>query len=324
MPDSGRSFVLPRVPASFFGMVLGLAGLANCWRLAASLWAVPKAIGECLFAFTGLIWLVLVLLYLAKWIVAPDEARAEAEHAIQCCFIGLCGVATLLIAQGILPYTRWLAILLFALGAGFTLLFGIWRTGKLWRGSREATSTTPILYLPTVAGGFVTGTTAAALGWSDWGQLAFGAAFFSWLAIESVLLHRLYHADALPAALRPTLGIQLAPPAVGAVCYLATGTGHSDMIVHAMLGYALLQALILIRLGHWIGEQPFSPAYWAFTFGATSLAGAALKLSSHESDAISFLAPALFVLANLVVAAITLGTLRLLVAGRLTPPAGAK
>ena len=42
-------------------------------------------------------------------------------------------------------------------------------------------------------------------------KLAFGADMFSWLAIESVLLHRLYTASALAPALRPTLGISNCP-----------------------------------------------------------------------------------------------------------------
>jgi tellurite resistance protein len=43
----------------------------------------------------------------------------------------------------------------------------------------------------------------------------------SWLAIESVLLHGLYTVSELPAPLRPTLGIQLVPPAVGCSAYLS-------------------------------------------------------------------------------------------------------
>jgi tellurite resistance protein len=72
-----------------------------------------------------------------------------------------------------------------------------------------------------LAGGFVTAGVSAALGYPDWGQRAFGVALFSWFAIESVLLHRLHTVETLPIALRPTLGIQLAPPVVGAVAYLA-------------------------------------------------------------------------------------------------------
>jgi len=168
----------------------------------------------------------------------------------------------------------------------------------------------------------VCGTTAAALGWSDWGQLAFGAAFFSWLAIESVLLHRLYTADTLAAPLRATLGIQLAPPAVGAVSYLAVGGGAGDLLGRALIGYALLQALLLLRMMRWIGEAPFSAAYWAFTFGGVALATAVAKIAVvAPGGAMGDLAPVLFFAANLLVAVVALGTVRLLFTGRLLPSA---
>jgi tellurite resistance protein len=318
MPE--RHSALPLVPASFFGIVLGLAALANLWRVAHALWGLPAIIGETLFGIAAGSWVAVAALYAAKCAIAPDAVRQELEHAVQCCFLGLAGVTTMLIAQGALPYARGLAIVLFALGAGFTLAFALWRTGRLWRGGREASATTPVLYLPTVAGGFVCGTTAATLGWSDWGQLAFGAAFFSWLAIESVLLHRLYTADTLPAPLRPTLGIQLAPPAVGAVCYLAIGGSAGDLLIRALIGYALLQALLLLRMARWIGAAPFSAAYWAFTFGGVALATAVAKVALvTPTGAMLLLAPILFAGANLLVLAIAIGTLRLLFTGRLLP-----
>ncbi len=310
----------PLVPAAFYGIVLGLAALANAWRVAHAAWGTPAAIGEILFLIAALCWALVTFLYAAKWWTAPDIAREEAGHPIQCCFIGLAGVTTLLIAQGALPYGRPLAIVLFGLGAGFTLAFALWRTGLLWRGQREPGATTPVLYLPAVAGGFVAGTTAAAFGWADWGQLAFGAALFSWLAIESVLLHRLYTGETLPPPLRPTLGIQLAPPAVGAVGYLAVGGSAGDLISHALIGYALLQALLLLRMARWIGEAPFSPAYWAFTFGAIALATAAAKIEIvAPSGAIATLAPILFVAVNLLVLVIAVRTVGLLLQGRLLP-----
>lgn len=268
-------------------------------------WGLSAAVGEGLFALGGAAWLLLAGLYALKWLIAPEQAAAEAEDAVQCCFIGLAGVATLLIAQGSLPYARPVAVALFIAGATFTLGFGLWRTGMLWRGGRAVGSTTPILYLPLVAGGFVTGTTAAALGWRTAGQLAFGAALFSWLAIESVLLHRLYTGEPLPPALRPTLGIQLAPPAVGAVSCLAVSPGVPGMAATALVGYASLQALLLVRMAWWIAEAPFAASYWAFTFGATALAAAATKVSASASDgAISIIAATSFVVANLLVSAV--------------------
>jgi tellurite resistance protein len=311
---------LPLIPASFFGMILGIAGIATDWRIASSVLGMPAAVGDTLFIVAVVVWAIVSVLYVIKWIIAWEQARAEAEHAVQCCFIGLGGVATLLVAQAALHYDRALALVLFWIGALFTLAFGLWRTGKLWRGGREATTTTPVLYLPTVAGGFVAGNTAGQLGYPEWGQLAFGMAFFSWLAIESVLLHRLYTAPTMPAPLRPTLGIQLAPPAVGVSAYLSVGPGVVDVFANAMIGYAILQALLLLRLTRWIGEQPFTPAYWAFTFGATSLAGAVLKLSDKpHGEAMAVLAWPFFIAANILLILVALGTLRLLVQGKLLP-----
>jgi tellurite resistance protein len=50
IPPAIKHSWLPRVPASFFGIVLGLAGLANAWRVAHSTWGLPSFIGEVLTA----------------------------------------------------------------------------------------------------------------------------------------------------------------------------------------------------------------------------------------------------------------------------------
>lgn len=311
---------LPRVPASFFGIVLGLGGLGGAWREAHKVWGLPAMVGEALMLAATLIWLALLVAYAGKWITAQQEARSELDHPIQCCFVGLIGVATMLIALGALPYSWGLAVVLVTLGTVFTALFGLWRTGLLWRGGREHTTTTPVMYLPTVAGSFVTATCLGALGHADWGQLAFGAGFFSWLAIESVLMVRLYTAPTLDPLLRPSLGIQLAPPTVGLVTYLAVTQGPPDVLAHAFLGYGLLQGLLLLRMLPWIAEHPFTASYWGFTFGLTALATAPLRMIGRgETGAVAVLAPCLFVIANVAIAWIALLTLRLLVQGRLFP-----
>jgi tellurite resistance protein len=310
------------VPASFFGIVLGLAGLGGAWRVAARVWQLPSVIGEALMLIAGIVWALMLALYMAKWIYAREEALQELEHPIQCCFVGLIGVATMLISMAALPYSRLVAQIAFAVGAAFTLAFAVWRTGILWHGGREPGTTTPVLYLPAVAGSFVIATAAAALGHRDWGQLAFGAGLFSWFAIESVLLHRLYTVASMPAPLRPTLGIQLAPPVVGGVAYLSVTTGTPDLLAYALLGYGLLQALLLLRLLPWIRQQPFAPSYWAFTFGATALAAIPLDMMERgTTEAVALIAPYIFVATNIVVGLIALATLRLMLKGQLLPKA---
>ena len=190
----------------------------------------------------------------------------------------------------------------------------------LWQGGRSHDATTPVLYLPTVAGAFVTAIAASALGFPDWGQLVFGAGLFSWLAIESVLVQRLYTLPALPEALRPTLGIQLAPPVVAVLAFLSITTGLPALAAHALLGYGLLQALVLLRLLPWIMRQPFAPSYWSFSFGATALSTAALRMTERgDTGAVALLALPLFAAVNIVIAILILGTVRLAVLGRLLP-----
>ena len=302
--------MVPKIPAAYFGIVLGLAGLGNAWRTAGIVWSLPAAIGEMLMAGAAAVWTVLVVLYIAKWIWDCSGALAELEHPVQCCFVGLIGVATMLIAMGAFPYARPISAIVFVAGASFTLGFGVWRTGLLWRGERGVGTTTAVLYLPLVAGTFVVAAGASLFGLRDWGQFAFGAGFFSWMAIESVLLQRLLIGPALPLALRPTLGIQLAPPAVGAVAYISVSNGGPDIFAHMMIGYGLLQALVLLRMLPWVMEQPFAPSYWAFTFGASALGTAPLRLMQRgEQGPIATLAPYLFAVANVIVLLVCLGTL---------------
>lgn len=312
---------LPMVPASFFGIVLGLAGLGNAWRVAHRVWQMPAAVGEMILAIATLVWLTLLAFYIAKWIVARPYAISELGHPVQCCFVGLIGVTAMLIAVSALPYSRGVAMTLFIAGMLYTVGFAVWRTGGLWQGGRDVAHTTAILYLPTVAGSFVTAAVAATLGYSGWGELAFGAGLFSWLAIESVLVQRLYTAEALPPPIRPSLGIQLAPPPVCALAYLSLTEGPPTLFVHALIGYGLLQVLVLARMLPWIRAQAFSAGYWAFSFGISALAAAPLRLIERgETGPIAQLAPYLFVGANVAIGLMAAGTLYLLLRGKLLPP----
>ena len=113
----------------------------------------------------------------------------------------------------------------------------------------------------------VTASAATNLGHQDWGQLAFGGGLFGWLAIESVVLHRLYIASPVPPALRPTLGVQVAPPAVAAVAYLNVGAGGSDIFAHALIGYAILQALTSFAFSLGYARRGLRPRGGALALG---------------------------------------------------------
>jgi tellurite resistance protein len=98
--------------------------------------------------------------------------------------------------------------------------------------------------------------------------------------------------------------------------------GHADLIVNALLGYGILQALILLRLLPWLLKQPFTTSYWAYTFGAAALTTVPLRMIAHgQTGPATEIAPVLFVAANVVIGLVSLATIRLLLRGRLLPVA---
>ena len=118
---------------------------------------VPRIIGEILIAVGALVWCVVAGFYVAKWFYAQREAAAELEHPVQCCFVGLAGVTALLIGIGATPHLKIAGMVFVLIGGAWVAAFSLWRTGRLWMGGRDHTATTPVLYLPSVAGGLRAG-----------------------------------------------------------------------------------------------------------------------------------------------------------------------
>jgi tellurite resistance protein len=308
------------IPASFFGIVLGLVGLGNNWRGAVRLWGMPPVIGEIIMAAAFAIWALLMICYILKWVGQRQAALAESQHPVQCCFIGLIPATTALMGLVLAPYNHDLANLALLLGGAGHVAFSVWRVGAMLQGDREIVTITPVAYLPSVAGNFIVAITAGALGYASWGLLFFGAGLFMWLAMESIIVNRLLHAAPLQPPLRPTLGIQLAPPVVAVTAWLANTQGAPEMLLQATWGYGIFQLLLLIRLLPWIFKQPFAPSYWAFTFGLTALSGGGIQMTLRGAKgAITELTPALFVFTNLALGAIIVGTLALLLQRKLLP-----
>ena len=206
------------VPASYFSLVLGLTGLGNGWRVASRLWGFPTWIGEAVRAVAVAVWAVLLLRFAIKWIAVREAARAEAAHPVQCCFIALVPVATMLAGIGVLPHAHGAGTVIILVGAAASLLFGLWRHGGQWRGGRDAKTTTTVLYLPTVGANLVSAIAMSALGWPSWGQLFFGAGVLAWIVQESIILGRFLTVEPLPLALRPPAAPSGCRPSVRRTC----------------------------------------------------------------------------------------------------------
>jgi tellurite resistance protein len=293
-----------RVSASLFGMVLGVWGLGQSWRLAASLWQTPEmaAVGKTLLAGAMLLWVGLLAAYIVRALRNPSLTAQEFKHPVEGGTPALLGIATFLTAQTALLWSRDLAWVLTIAGLAWHMGFALWHTGIMWKGERASHDTTPALYLPTVAANFTAAGALGALGQTDWAWLFMGWGILSWLALEPLVIRRLWHGDVLPAAQRPLLGIQFAPPVVCATALLVIAPGMSPQWILMLLGYALFQMLVGLRLWSWMTSRPFAISWWAYTFGVVSATVACLKLAlvgvtpAHDMAIPVFIATNVFLL----------------------------
>jgi tellurite resistance protein len=283
------------------------------------LWGMPQQIGEGILLLAGLVWGALLISYLVQMVRHPAGVRNEFLHPVQGSTPALLAISTLLIVLAVLPYSRIIAWWLTAMGICGHLVFFLWHTGTLWKGGRDAHDTLPTLYLPTVAGNFTSAAALGGLGHADWGWLFLGAGFFSWLALESLIIQRLWQRNSVPVMQRPLLGIQFAPPVVCAMAWLMLVPGSSEHWVLMLWGYGLYQLLLGVRLGFWLGEQPFAPSYWAYTFGIASSTVCGMKLALAGVSAAQVLTIPVFIGANGFIGYLGLRTLHLFLVRRLLP-----
>jgi tellurite resistance protein len=152
------------IPASFFAIPLGLVALGLAWRTAESIWSEPKWVADTLIWFGATLWVLLLVAYLGKWLLRRADAMVELEQPIQSCYIGLAGVVSLLASIDFSTTHRTLSLGCFCFGIAWTLIFAIYQTGRFWMGDSKPETLTPILYLPMVAGAFVSASACATMG----------------------------------------------------------------------------------------------------------------------------------------------------------------
>lgn len=306
------------IPVGYFSIILGLASIGLAWRLAADSFAfIPMWIGETSLIIATVIWLCFICAYIWQWIKFTSSAIEEIEHVITGGAVALVPISTIFVGMAVLPYFELVGKSILAIGILGQISFAGYYVGGRWRGTHTAVAATPVMYLPVIPTNFLSATALGILGYTELGELFLGAGLICWLMFEPAVLQRLRTDVPLVEQLRPVLGIQLAPAFVGCSAYLTLTGGEINLLVKLLIGYGLLQSILLARLLPWIFAYGFTPSAWAFSFGLGSMAkvGIYLKLA-HPEDALGLLGSGLFILGSFGISLLIIGTIFLLFKGR--------
>jgi tellurite resistance protein len=275
--NSPWRYALLRVPPNFFSIPFGMVGLARAWQLASGYYHFPAQIGNMLYLATAVVFLLLCAIVLVKLVLEPKILISNLTHPVLGPFNSLMPITGMLLAVGLQPYAHHVAFVLFLIFFVATILLGGWMVGQ-WVVSPTLDSEqfNSGYFLPTVAGGLLCGDSAARFGLVGLGWVGFGIGIISWLMLGSITLNRLSFRLRLPAALIPTMAIELAPSVVGGNAYFRLAGSHPDVFSYMLAGYAILMVLLQLRLLPLYLKLSFTPSFWAFTFPWAAAVGDAI------------------------------------------------
>ncbi len=312
---------LARLHPGLFAIPLGILGLDGAWQHLAALpihAAQPTA--KALLAGGLALLALLSLLWLGKALRHGSLLKREFFHPVQGPLLALWPVSILLAVSQLAPlYPGAKAGLLTATLLALLLQGMIaWQVVKqLATGQMPEELVTPVLYLPIVPGGLVGAMALAALDLHGFAMLLLGMGLGGWALLEMRILHRLFDGP-LPLALRPTLGIEMAPAAVATLAASALWPQLPAEILVIGLGIACGPVVAVLTRWHWWSRTPFTFSFWSFSFPVAALAAAIVE-AVRRGGWPSEVALAAVLLASLIIAYLALRTLLLLLRGQLLP-----
>jgi tellurite resistance protein len=264
------------ITPNMFGIAYGLAGLATCWGYAAVLGLAPALVADALFAVTAAVWLVLAVGYLSQVPHRRGGWRRELADPVLAPFVSLIPIVGMLLAIGLMPHAHAAGRWMFGIFAVATVVLAGWMTGQWLLEDLDLDRLHSGYFLPAVAGGLIASIGAALAGWTGIAHALMGIGVVSWLLIGSVIMARLLFRPRLPAPLTPTLAIEVAPPALAGLAYLAITHGRVDAVALALGGFTALAVIVQLRLIPVYRHLAFTPAIWSFAFPYAAVATFAL------------------------------------------------
>jgi tellurite resistance protein len=234
-------------------------------------------VSNVLLGLGGASWLVALAAYLAHAQTDHDTITHDLNDHAAAPFLSLAAITPMLLgAQLLYPHAAAAGTIVVDVFLVLTVTLGAWLTGQWVYLPLSIDDLHPGYFLPTVAGGLLAATSAAAIGQRRLAVAMFGLGLICWLVLGSIILNRLFTRPLPADALLPTLAVEVAPPAVASIAWFALHGAHIDTVAELLGGYGLLMALAQLRLLPAYVRLPFRPSIWAFTFSWAAAASTAL------------------------------------------------
>jgi C4-dicarboxylate transporter/malic acid transport protein len=296
-PDISRTFA-----PGWFAAVMGTGVLALTTRSLGLRWPVLSGVAEVLHGFNSVLFVLLAMPWLYRWLRFPSAAIQTLHHPVQASFYPTFSIALLVLAAQWLAFSPCieLALTLWWLGVILNFSFSFAVLFIIFRGEHVGLDhVTPAQFIPAVglvvmplAGGPLLAHMDGAV--REWALtiniIGLGAGSMMYLGLFGLTLHRHYLHKQAPGMLTPTVWIHLAPLGVIPVSLMnlleqlpypaVRETGTVVMLFFWGFGvWWLVMASLLTLSARLAGQLPFALSWWGFAFPLGSFVAESLRLS---------------------------------------------
>ncbi|MFP4208384.1 MAG: SLAC1 anion channel family protein [Wenzhouxiangella sp.] len=295
------------MPLPLFASVMGTCGLGLVWHVVEARWQLPPVVSGALTAAAAALLVILLAAYGFKALRYRERVMAELRHPVRINFLP--AIAINLILLGILsrPWLEAVSNVLWMVGAGLQLVLTVVIVTVWLNSERPPNSLNPAWFIPAV-GNVLVPVASVPAGFELTGWFFFSIGLFYWTILGTLVFYRLVIGDALEPAMRPTLAILMAPPAVAFLAWLQLGDGLGGIGL-VLYFIALLNFLLLIPQVPGFLKLPFFPSWWAYTFPLAAFTVATFRFADATGAIEDWILVALAALATLVIAIVAGRTL---------------
>lgn len=295
--DISRSFA-----PGWFAAVMGTGVLALTTHSLSGRWPVLAPAAQGLHWFNVLLFCLLAVPWLSRWLHHRDAALATLKHPVQASFYPTFAIAMLVLAAQFLAIAgmSFVAVLFWWGGTALVFLFSFAVLFHMFRGEHVGMEhVTPAKFIPAVglvvipvAGGPLLEVQTGLL--REIGLLVnilgLGAGVMMYVGLLGMTLQRKILAKPAIGVLTPTAWIHLAPLGVIPVSllnvldHLPFAVPNEPFLFISLLlwGFGvwwLVMATLLTVAGRRAGQMPFSLSWWGLTFPLGAFVAASLRLA---------------------------------------------
>jgi len=315
-----RCQIVKNFTPSWFASVMGTGILAITSMFYSQYLPFLKDVAYFLFYFNVVLFFVLLVPWLLRWIFFKKEAMADLEHPILSNFYATIAVAMLVLASNFIVIGKDMAVgkVFWFAGAFSTIFFGLLTPFIMFRGEHvKLDHISPAWFIPPV--GLIVIPIAGSLVISQFSGMlqefviflnyfGWGAGFFIYLSLLAVCMYRFILHHPLPSTLAPTIWINLGPIGAGTIALInlvknsAFVTIKEPFFVFGLIfwGFGIWWVMMAIIMTlHYVKKLklPYAMSWWAFTFPLGAYVAASHSVANiFDIELIDYVGFALYLL----------------------------